>query len=164
MNSPILSISDCYVRYLGKFLEPVVGGNSHWLLCWRASLHGWRADQFHTRCDGKNDTVTIVRKDTYVFGGYTDIPWGKKLTPWFSGGCRGGARGPGPLIFRPNWGSKGCKKRSAGIVHDTHFKQASQVMSCLLPATSLVIPVLSLILSLNFRITVCSRLLLLASL
>ena len=22
MNSPILSISDCYVRYLGKFLEP----------------------------------------------------------------------------------------------------------------------------------------------
>ena len=81
MNSPILSISDCYVRYLGKFLEPVVGGNSHWLLCWRASLHGWRADQFHTRCDGKNDTVTIVRKDTYVFGGYTDIPWGKKLTP-----------------------------------------------------------------------------------
>ena len=44
MNSPILSISDCYVRYLGKFLEPVVGGNSHWLLCWRASLRvsmGW---------------------------------------------------------------------------------------------------------------------------
>ena len=69
-----------------------------------------------------------------------------------------GPGGPGPLIFRPNWGSKGRKKRAVGIVHDTHFKQASQVMSCLLPATSLVIPVLPLILSLNFRTTVCSRL------
>ena len=75
-----------------------------------------------------------------------------------------GPGGPGPLIFRPNWGSKGRKKRAAGIVHDTHFKEASQVMSCLLPATSLVIPLLPLILSLNCRITVCSRLLLFASL
>lgn len=81
MKSPILSISDCYVRYLGKFLEPAVGDNSHWLLCWRATLHGWSASQFHSRCDGKRDTVTIVRKGSYVFGGYTDIPWGKKPIP-----------------------------------------------------------------------------------
>ena len=25
----------------------------------------------------KKNTVTIVQKDQYVFGGYTDIPWGK---------------------------------------------------------------------------------------
>ena len=81
MNSPVLSISDCYVRYLGKFLEPAVGDNSHWLLCWRATLHGWNVSQFHSRCDGKKDTVTIVKKGTYVFGGYTDIPWGKKPVP-----------------------------------------------------------------------------------
>ena len=81
MNSPILSISDCYVRYLGKFLEPAVGDNSHWLLCWRATLHGWNVSQFHSRCDGKKDTVTIVKKGAYVFGGYTDIPWGKKPVP-----------------------------------------------------------------------------------
>lgn len=30
--------------------------------------------------DGKRDTVTIVQKDQFVFGGYTDIPWGKPLT------------------------------------------------------------------------------------
>ena len=25
----------------------------------------------------KKNTVTIIQKDQYVFGGYTDIPWGK---------------------------------------------------------------------------------------
>ena len=79
MDSSILKRNPSYIHYLGKFLELTVGNNSHWLLCWRASLHGWDVRQFHTRCDGKRDTVTIVRKGKYVFGGYTDIPWGKKI-------------------------------------------------------------------------------------
>ena len=96
--------------------------------------------------------------DTLIFHGV------RNWLPYSVADVGEGPGGPDPLIFRPNWGLKGRKKRAAGIVHDTHFKQASQVMSCLLPATSLAIPVLSLILSLNFRITVCSLLLLLASL
>ena len=80
MDSSILNTNISYFSYLGKFLEPVVGYNSRWLLCWRATLHGWDVrKQFHRRCDGKRDTVTIIKKDKYVFGGYTDIPWGKKL-------------------------------------------------------------------------------------
>ena len=79
MDSSILKRNPSYIHYLGTFLELTVGNNSHWLLCWRASLHGWDVRQFHTRCDGKRDTVTIVRKGKYVFGGYTDIPWGKKI-------------------------------------------------------------------------------------
>ena len=78
MNSSILNSSDCYFRHLGNFLENAVGDNSHWLLCWRATLHGWNVSQFHSRCDGKNDSVTIIRKGKFIFGGYTDIPWGKK--------------------------------------------------------------------------------------
>ena len=78
MNSSILNSSDYYFRHLGNFLENAVGDNSHWLLCWRATLHGWNVSQFHSRCDGKNDTVTIIKKGKFIFGGYTDIPWGKK--------------------------------------------------------------------------------------
>ena len=84
MNSSILNSSDYYFRHLGNFLENAVGDNSHWLLCWRATLHGWNTGQFHSRCDGKNDTVTIIRKGKFIFGGYTDISWGKKkLIPLF---------------------------------------------------------------------------------
>ena len=69
-----------YFYHLGKFLEPAVGYNSQWLLCWRATLHGWDVvKRFHIPCDGKNDTVTIIKKGKYVFGGYADIPWGKKI-------------------------------------------------------------------------------------
>ena len=79
MDSNILKTNSSYLSHLGKFLEPAVGYNSHWLLCWRATLHGWNAYQFHRRCDGKRDTVTIIKNGKYVFGGYTDIPWGKKI-------------------------------------------------------------------------------------
>ena len=79
MDSNILKTNSSYLYHLGKFLEPAIGNNSHWLLCWRATLHGWDVEkQFHTRCDEKRDTVTIIKKDKYIFGGYTDIPWGKK--------------------------------------------------------------------------------------
>ena len=79
-DSQILNSSDYYFHYLGNFLETAVGNKSQWMLCWRATLHGWNVGQFHSRCDGKNDTVTIIRKGKFIFGGYTDIPWGKKKT------------------------------------------------------------------------------------
>jgi len=28
-------------------------------------------------CDGKKNTVTVIESNHYVFGGYTDVPWGK---------------------------------------------------------------------------------------
>ena len=59
------------------YLETNVGNNAQWLLCYRASTHGWESSTFHERCDGKPNTVTIVKVGDFVFGGYTDIPWGK---------------------------------------------------------------------------------------
>lgn len=50
-----------------------------WTLCYRASSHGWAASTFHSRCDGKPHTVTIIRKSPYVFGGYTNIAWGENI-------------------------------------------------------------------------------------
>ncbi|XP_044181816.1 uncharacterized protein LOC114952365 [Acropora millepora] len=61
---------------LSDWLKPVAQVNGHWILCWRASLHGWAAKTFHSLCDNKGPTVTIV-KDTNnsIFGGYTSISW-----------------------------------------------------------------------------------------
>ena len=66
INSPTLT----------QFLVPVVGNNAKWVLCYRATIHGWAASTFHNRCDGKPDTVTIITNGPYVFGGYTDVAWG----------------------------------------------------------------------------------------
>ena len=77
ISSTILSKNASHVTHLLNFLGPSVGDDSHWKLCYRASLHGWEASAFHSRCDGKENTVTIIESNQYVFGGYNDAPWGK---------------------------------------------------------------------------------------
>ena len=78
MKSRMLSREEMctYSDHLHEFLEPAVGNDPRWLLCYRASSDGWSAHTFHSRCDGKTNTVTIIKTGQYVFGGYTDIPWG----------------------------------------------------------------------------------------
>ena len=49
---------------------------SVWKRCWRASVDGWASSTFHSRCDGKGPTVTIIRVGRYIFGGYTSLSWG----------------------------------------------------------------------------------------
>ena len=49
---------------------------SVWKRCWRASVDGWASSTFHSRCDGKGPTLTIIRVGRYIFGGYTSLPWG----------------------------------------------------------------------------------------
>ncbi|XP_068705901.1 uncharacterized protein [Montipora foliosa] len=75
MNSVILSSDGFYLRHLAKFLSPVIGDDSRWELCYRSSAHGTYDRTFHNKCDGKNNTVTIVKTNDFVFGGFTDIPW-----------------------------------------------------------------------------------------
>ena len=55
---------------------PITG---YWIICWRATRDGWAASTFHSRCDGKSPTITIVQvtnnNKKYVFGGYASEPW-----------------------------------------------------------------------------------------
>lgn len=76
INSTILSNDQYYLHHLYHFLAPEVGNISQWLLCYRQSLDGDWDYIFHNNCDGKENTVTIVKEKEFVFGGYTDIPWG----------------------------------------------------------------------------------------
>ena len=65
-----------YLEALGAFLKPVVQSGSHWKRCWQASQDGWEAATFHSLCDDKGPTVTIIRVDhKYIFGGYTSLSW-----------------------------------------------------------------------------------------
>ena len=84
IDSNVLNTNISYFSYLGKFVEPAVGNSSHWLLCWRATLHGWGVGQLHRSCEGKTHTVTIIKKGKYVFGRYMDILGGKELLSPFS--------------------------------------------------------------------------------
>ena len=42
---------------------------------YRASRNGWFASNFHSCCDNKGPTVTLVKSGNYIFGGYTDQSW-----------------------------------------------------------------------------------------
>ena len=77
-DSVIVGNSSNYLRTLRGWLSSVGrSANSAWKLCWRASIDGWAARTFHSRCDGKGPTVTIIRVGRYIFGGYTSVSWGK---------------------------------------------------------------------------------------
>ena len=108
LNSTIITDNEFYHINLRKFLEPAVGNDSEWLLCFRASIHGFDVDpDFHSRCDGKNNTVIIIQANQkYVFGGYTDIPWGKYMLMLllflFSGGSFKGKSSLSREFSRPN--------------------------------------------------------------
>ena len=45
-------------------------------LLYRASRDGWAAQDFHSKCDGKGATITVIKcSGGFVFGGYADVPW-----------------------------------------------------------------------------------------
>ena len=58
---------------------PTGNGTGNWSICWRATKDGWKARVFHSNCDGKKPTLTIVQvmknTKTYVFGGYATESW-----------------------------------------------------------------------------------------
>ena len=44
-------------------------------LLYRASRNGWAAANFHSCCDNKGPTVTVVKSGNYIFGGYAEHQW-----------------------------------------------------------------------------------------
>ena len=46
--------------------------------CWHAKTDGWALSTFHSNCDGRGPTVTIIKVKDYIFGGYTDVSWSSK--------------------------------------------------------------------------------------
>ena len=46
------------------------------ILLYRATRDGFGAKDFHSKCDGKAKTITIIKNNlNYVFGGYSSVFW-----------------------------------------------------------------------------------------
>ncbi|CAH3131419.1 unnamed protein product, partial [Porites lobata] len=76
-DSVILANDASKISQLNTWLLPHLQSSerSYWKLCYRASNHGWSSQTFHSYCDNKGPTVTIVRVGIYIFGGYNDNSW-----------------------------------------------------------------------------------------
>ena len=46
------------------------------ILLYSGSLHGWKAKDFHIRCDDKGPTINLFKiKDGDCIGGFTNASW-----------------------------------------------------------------------------------------
>ena len=72
-HSDNASLLDCFSI---RFLTQCFGKRPIYTLIFKASQDGFTPNDFHHKCDGQSNTLTIVR-NTYnkVFGGYTPIKW-----------------------------------------------------------------------------------------
>jgi hypothetical protein len=63
------------VKILSQMIESKDG-----VLLYRATRDGFEGASFHSKCDGKAKTITIIKtKDNYVFGGYTAASWSSTI-------------------------------------------------------------------------------------
>jgi hypothetical protein len=48
-----------------------------WSLLYRATRNGFSSGVFHSKCDGKSNTLTIfkAKESSYIFGGFTSVSW-----------------------------------------------------------------------------------------
>ena len=73
LNSKILTSQQCID--LMRTCEFPLGDK--WTLLYRASKDGFRGIDFHSKCDGHANTLTIIKayESSYIFGGYTSAAW-----------------------------------------------------------------------------------------
>jgi hypothetical protein len=65
-----LIMTDFSITVLGEFQK------KRFALLWRGTRDGFHADQFHRRCDGHANTLTVIMDvGGYVFGGFTPLAW-----------------------------------------------------------------------------------------
>ena len=77
-DSTILSAEHKQVFVNDWLKEKLKSGQSDFVLIYRASRDGWSSTDFHTHCDNKGPTVSVVKRGNYIFGGYTEQSWNGK--------------------------------------------------------------------------------------
>jgi hypothetical protein len=70
LSSAILSLTEnSYLTYMTRPIRQPT-------LLYKLTRDGYGASTFHSKCDGKSNTVTIIKTNSnYVFGGYTAAMW-----------------------------------------------------------------------------------------
>ena len=77
-GSKIVSEEQKQVLTRGCLKDQLERRHSTFVLIYRASRDGWNSSNFHGFCDNKGPTVTVVRSENYIFGGYTEQSWDGK--------------------------------------------------------------------------------------
>jgi hypothetical protein len=51
--------------------------NDKWSLLYRGTRDGFGSNDFHSKCDGHSNTLTILKakESSYIFGGFTTVHW-----------------------------------------------------------------------------------------
>jgi hypothetical protein len=51
--------------------------NDKWSLLYRGTRDGFDSDDFHSKCDGHSNTLTIfkAKQSSFIFGGFTTVSW-----------------------------------------------------------------------------------------
>ena len=80
-NSEILTNNEHRDLLLG-WLPPQNTEKRRRRLCllFRASRDGFLASTFHSKCDNKGPTITIVQSEENIFGGFTEESWSSKYS------------------------------------------------------------------------------------
>ena len=70
-------IKEAEADLLNKWVSEAVGGKVKYDLLWKGSRDGFAASTFHSKCNGKGATLTVVMSEhNKLFGGYTSESWG----------------------------------------------------------------------------------------
>jgi hypothetical protein len=79
IDSHILENNNNYKQYLIQWLAKPnqnFKNLNNIRLLYRGSRDGFKAQNFHDRCNNKGETLVIIKSDAdYIFGGYTEINW-----------------------------------------------------------------------------------------
>ena len=80
ITSSIIQRNSVHHQHLSRMLIEEGYDSSLWIPCYVALRHGWNVSSFYELCDNMAPTLTIVRKDNYLFGGFTEKRWeGKSI-------------------------------------------------------------------------------------
>ena len=72
-------LSEDQRKVLESWVANVLSQPRKFIMLFRATRNGWSSSNFHSCCDNKGPTVTIVKSGNYIFGGFSDMPWNSKL-------------------------------------------------------------------------------------
>jgi hypothetical protein len=76
-TNPLILMDSAILTSVEKTnLQSLAGFTANLSLLWRGTRDGFAASMFHSKCDGKTNTITIIKSTlNYVFGGYASVAW-----------------------------------------------------------------------------------------
>jgi hypothetical protein len=70
----VVGFESLIVKYYPTILDNF--GNKTWKLLYRGSRDGFRASNFHGKCDGQSNTLTLIETTKgFIFDGFTPLVW-----------------------------------------------------------------------------------------